>query len=151
MLKRSVTFSLCAAALLLVGCGGDFSGSRYDEAAVGEVSRTDEGTVISLRRVELKPDHSTAGALLGGAGGALVGSLFGGGNGKILTTTAGAIAGGVAGNAIGSRAQDGIEYTVQLNNGAVVTLTQGTDPAISVGQRVRVIYSNKGRSRVVPA
>ncbi|MBQ7524552.1 MAG: glycine zipper 2TM domain-containing protein [Alphaproteobacteria bacterium] len=151
MLKRSVALSLCAAALLLAGCGGDFSGSRYDEASVGEVSRTDEGTVISLRRVELKPDHSMAGTLLGGAGGALAGSLFGGGNGKILTTTAGAIAGGVAGNAIGSRAQDGIEYTVQLNNGSVVVIAQGTDPAISVGQRVRVVYSNKGRSRVVPA
>ena len=134
----------------LSGCSNEFSGNRYDSATAGEVSRTEHGTVLSLRKVEIKTDGIGAGALLGGVSGGLIGSAFGGGNAKILTGTAGAIAGGVAGNAIQNRAQDGIEYTIKLDSGSVITLAQGTEPAISVGQKVYVVHSAKGRSRVVP-
>lgn len=142
--------SLILCALLLAGCTtNEFSGNRYEESAVGEVSRTDRGYVLSLRKVELKPDGSVAGTALGAVGGGLLGSMFGGGHGKYLTAAAGAVAGGVAGNAIGSKSQEGIEYTVKLDNGSIITITQGIEPAISVGQRVYVINSNKGRSRIV--
>lgn len=137
-------------AVLLSGCASDdFSGNRYEAASVGEVSRTDKGYVVSLRKVEIKPEGSVAGTALGAVGGGLLGSMFGGGNGKILTTAAGAVAGGVAGNAIASKTQPGIEYTVKLDNGSTITITQGVTPAISVGQRVYVINSNRGRSRIV--
>lgn len=139
------------ATLLLTGCGSEFSGNQYESRTVGEVSRTDSGTVISLRKVELKSDSSTLGTTLGAVGGGAVGSLFGGGNAKFLTATAGAVAGGIAGNAIASRPEEGIEYTIRLDSGSVVTIAQGKDPMISVGQKVRLINSNKGRSRVVPA
>lgn len=142
--------SLIFCSLLLSACGtSEFSGNRYEASAVGEVSRTDRGTVISLRKVEIKPESSTAGTALGAVGGGLLGSMFGGGHGKYLTTAAGAVAGGVAGNAIASRTEDGIEYTVKLDNGSTISITQGTTPAISVGQRVLIINSNKGRSRIV--
>ncbi|MBQ2177177.1 MAG: glycine zipper 2TM domain-containing protein [Alphaproteobacteria bacterium] len=142
--------SVIAIAMMLAGCTSDYSGNRYDGSAVGEVQRTEKGQVISLRKVELKPEKSMAGTALGAVGGGLVGSAFGGGHAKLLTATAGAVAGGVAGNAIATRAQDGIEYTVKLDSGAIVTIAQAPTPAISVGQRVHVIYSQKGRSRVVP-
>ncbi|MDR2666628.1 MAG: glycine zipper 2TM domain-containing protein [Holosporales bacterium] len=135
---------------LLCGCANDFSGNRYDSANIGEVSKTDSGTVMSLRRVELKDDKIGVGTVLGAVGGGLVGSAFGGGNAKFLTAAAGAVAGGAAGHAIENKAQDGIEYTIKLDTGAVVTIAQGVTPQISVGQRVRVINSNKGKSRVVP-
>lgn len=137
-------------AVLLSGCASDYSGNKYDGSAVGEVQRTDRGQVISLRKVELKPEVSGVGTALGAVGGGLVGGMFGGGNAKILTATAGAVAGGVAGNALATKTQDGIEYTVKLDTGAIVTIAQAPTPAISVGQRVHVIYSQKGRSRVVP-
>ena len=41
------------------------------------------------------------GTVLGGVGGAVIGSTMGGGNGRIATTAAGAILGGLAGSAIG--------------------------------------------------
>jgi outer membrane lipoprotein SlyB len=137
---------------LLSGCSNEFSGDRYQESNAGEVARTDHGTVISLRKVEIKPDGNGlgAGAILGGVGGGLLGSAFGKGGGKILTTAAGALAGGVAGNAIQNKAQDGIEYTVKLDNGSIITLAQGPTPSISVGQGVYVVNSNRGRSRIVP-
>ena len=144
----SLVFTVCP--LLLAGCGSDFSGNRYDASTVGEVSRTDRGTVISLRKVELKPDGSVAGTALGAVGGGIVGSLFGGGHAKYATAAAGAVAGGVAGNAIATRTEEGVEYTVRLENGSIVTIAQGSTPAISVGQRVYIVNSNKERSRVVP-
>lgn len=148
--NRSLSIALAIAALLLTGCGSEFSGNRYDGATVGEVARTDLGTVISLRKVELKSEGSAAGTALGAVGGGVLGSLFGGGNAKFATAAAGAVAGGVAGNAIATRGEEGIEYTVKLDSGSVITIAQGKEPAISVGQRVHVINSNRGRSRVVP-
>lgn len=148
--KKSFSIVLAVSTLLLAGCGTDFSGNRYEASTVGEVSRTDRGTVISLRKVELKPESSTAGTALGAVGGGVVGSLFGGGNAKFATAAAGAVAGGVAGNALASRAEEGIEYTVRLENGSIVTIAQGSTPAISVGQKVYIVNSNKGRSRIVP-
>ena len=148
-MKVEKFLSVSVFAVLLAGCS-DFSGNRYEESNIGEVQQTQTGTVISLRRVELKPDGSVAGTALGAVGGGVLGSMFGGGNAKLLTATAGAVAGGVAGNAIATRAKEGIEYTVKMDNGAVVTIAQGTTPMISVGQKVYVINSHKGRSRVVP-
>jgi outer membrane lipoprotein SlyB len=115
------------------------------------VSRTDRGIIISMREVEIKPDEVGSGAVIGGLGGGLLGSMFGKGDGKILTTAAGAVAGGLAGNAIQNRSQRGREYTVQLQNREIVTLTQGLTPVLSVGQEVYIVNSNRGRSRIVPA
>ena len=152
-MKFNKSFSLVMAgiALLLAGCGSEFSGNIYEAASVGEVSRTDMGTVISLRKVMLRPDGSVAGTALGAVGGGVLGSLFGGSHAKYATAAAGAVAGGVAGNAIATRTEEGIEYTVKLDNGSVITIAQGTAPTISVGQKVNIIHSNKGRSRIVPA
>ncbi|MBQ8651232.1 MAG: glycine zipper 2TM domain-containing protein [Alphaproteobacteria bacterium] len=145
------TFLMCSV-VLFSGCSTNpFSGNTYDSASMGEVSRTDTGTIVSLRKIEIKSEGTGAGTALGAVGGALAGSLFGGGDGKYLTTAAGAVIGGVAGNAIENRSQDGIEYTIQLDNGSTVTIAQGLTPALSVGQKVRVIYSNRGQSRVVAA
>ena len=153
MLNKSILsrISLALCMLLLSGCAAinEFSGSRYEAASVGEVSKTDRGYVISLRKVEIKPENSAVGTALGAVGGGLLGSMFGGGDGKYLTAAAGAVAGGFAGNAIGSKSQQGVEYTVKLDNGSVVTITQGIEPHIAVGQRVNIIHSNKGRSRIV--
>jgi outer membrane lipoprotein SlyB len=153
MLKRIVfCYASVLATAFLAGCANnEFSGNRYDSANAGEVARTDEGTIVSLRRVSIKPDGSTEATALGAVGGGLVGSMFGKGGGKLLTTTAGAVAGGVAGNALTSRETEGVEYSVKLGTGAMVTIAQSPEPALSVGQRVFVVNSSKGRSRVVPA
>jgi outer membrane lipoprotein SlyB len=154
MIKSSKKLTtVFGALLLLAGCANDYSGDTYDGRAVGEVSRADTGTVVSLRKIKIKPEGDTpgAGALLGGAAGALAGSAFGGGKGKMLTAAVGGVAGGVAGHMIQNKSQDGFEYTVRLDNGSTVVITQGTSPSLFVGQRVNIINSVKGRSRVVPA
>ncbi|MDR2598587.1 MAG: glycine zipper 2TM domain-containing protein [Holosporales bacterium] len=137
--------------LLLSGCSNNYSGDQYSSKGVGEISRTDRGVIISMRRVDIKPEEGPgAGALIGAVGGGLAGSMFGKGGGKVLAAGAGAAAGGLAGHMIQNRSQDGMEYTVKLDSGAVITLAQGLTPALSVGQRVFVINSNRDRSRIVP-
>lgn len=147
-MRNAATLVICS--LMLSGCAGEFSGDRYTSANAGEVQRSDHGTIISLRRIELKPEGMGAGTALGAVGGGLVGSMFGKGKGKLLGAAAGAVAGGVAGNAIENRSQDGVEYTIRLDTGSVVTLAQGPSPVMSVGQKVYVVNSNRGKSRVVP-
>ncbi|HEX5392312.1 MAG TPA: glycine zipper 2TM domain-containing protein [Rhodocyclaceae bacterium] len=57
--------------------------------------------VCSMERGSYAPpprEHSNAGAVLGGLGGALVGSRFGDGNGKVAATIVGAIGGSMMGD-----------------------------------------------------
>ncbi|GHT88553.1 lipoprotein [Alphaproteobacteria bacterium] len=138
--------------VLLSGCSNDFSGNTYSSANVGEVAKTESGIVVSLRRVEIKPDSKDlgVGALAGGVGGAAIGSAFGKGGGKTAAMIGGGLLGAAAGNAIQNRSKPGIEYIVKLDNGDLVTLAQGPEPAITVGQRVFVVKSEKGSSRIVP-
>jgi outer membrane lipoprotein SlyB len=68
----------------------------------------------------------------------------------MVATGAGAVLGGVAGHAVQNRAKNGVEYTVKLDSGETITLAQGAEPKLSAGQRVYVVNSNKGRSRIVP-
>lgn len=150
--KNNSLICLVLCSLLVCGCANDYSGDTYEGHAVGEVSKANPGTIISMRKIQIKPEGENlgSGALLGGAAGALAGSAFGKGSGKVFAAGLGAIAGGVAGNAIQNRSQNGVEYTIRLDNGSTVVITQGVSPALSVGQNVMVINSNKGRSRVVP-
>ncbi|MFK2901827.1 glycine zipper 2TM domain-containing protein [Dyella jejuensis] len=53
-----------------------------------------------------RDNHQIAGTLVGAAAGGLVGSKFGGGSGKTLTTVGGVVAGGYAGKKIQENHQD---------------------------------------------
>src|SRR5579872_3986787 len=78
-MKRSTKLiSVLLIGTTLAGCNPPPQGG-----GVGGVSKQDIGTVV------------------GGVGGALVGSAFGGGTGRLLATGAGAIVGGMAGNSVG--------------------------------------------------
>lgn len=58
--------------------------------------------------------------------------------------------GGIIGDAVqeGVTRQTGYEYTVQLENGGLVTVTQGTDVILQPGQKCLVLYGKQ--ARVVP-
>lgn len=142
--------------LCLSGCGREISSGVYSAASVGETSFTHQGVIISARPVEICGGESLsdngAGMLLGGVGGGLLGSLVGKGAGKIAASAGGAVLGGVAG-AYSEKAlkqQSGIEYVVQLTNGQLVTVVQGPAPTLCVNQKVMVLTSAQGRSRIVP-
>lgn len=144
------------APLLLSSCARQISSGTYADSHVGEATRTFRGKVASVRQVRVesgdKLQDNTAGAAIGGIAGGIAGAQFGGGRGQLAAAGAGAILGGLLG-AAGQRelsSQDALEYVVELDSGEMRTVVQGLDRALSVGQRVLVMISQGGRSRVVP-
>lgn len=154
--KIMVVACVTLASLSLFGCARQISPNVYSDKSVGETSRTYRGVIVAKRQVEVagsdKLQDNTAGALIGGATGAVAGSAFGGGRGNVAATVLGGVGGAVAG-AFAQKSlesQGGFEYTVELTNGEMKTLVQGLEPSLDIGQSVLLIESVKGRSRLVP-
>jgi outer membrane lipoprotein SlyB len=87
---------------------------------------------------------STAGTIIGGVAGAVLGNQIGGGSGRAAATILGGVAGAVVGNRIGKN-RDGTAYTgpayrvtVQTDQGAWRTYEVGSTGDLRVGDRVRV-------------
>lgn len=159
MMSSRVLCVLGATALFLNGCAPRLGGSDYGIGGVGEFSETYSGTIASKRVVRLSAKKTGGdntpgiGALAGAGVGALAGSQIGYGKGAIAAAVAGGLLGGVGGHYAEDAltTQDGFEYGVRLDDGRLITVTQGGEPNLGVGQRVNVIKSGRDRSRVVPA
>ena len=156
MKKFLLVAALTTAVLSLSACAPKLGGNDYGVRGVGEVSETLRGTVISMRVINISAkDASTpgVGALGGAVAGGVLGSQVGKGHGPAVIGTLGALGGAALGHYAEGRLteQEGFEYQVQLERGDIVTVSQGAEPRLAIGQRVLVIKSNKDRSRVVPA
>ncbi len=151
------TALLAGCASLPPGMTGQYPNSAdvYTPGQSQQVQRVQLGTVLSVRAVQIAATGTQTGT--GSAVGALVGGLLGhsvgGGRGKTLATVAGAIGGGVGGNLVAQHAytQPGLEVTVKLDDGRVVSVTQAADVQIVLGERVQLISGYYGEpARVLP-
>jgi outer membrane lipoprotein SlyB len=153
---KTTVIAMCAMATLVTGCARQISSNVYSERHVGEASRSFRGIIVGVRDVQVegkeKLDQNTAGIVGGGLVGGIAGNQFGGGTGNLAATAAGALGGAVAGAFIQKELekQNAVEYSVELTNGEIRTIVQGPEPRLGVGQRVLVMISYEGRSRVVP-
>ena len=145
------------ATLLLSACARQISADVYKASHVGETSSTYEGVIVSARPVLVEDkeylEQNTLGGAAGGVTGGVLGSQLGKGTGKSLATAVGAI-GGAVGGAYAEKylkSQEAIEYVVKLDNGQLKTIVQGPTPPLQIGQRVYVMVSYEGRSRIVSA
>jgi outer membrane lipoprotein SlyB len=147
--KWMAVWGACAA-LVLSGCAAPgLGGGDYGRGQVRGEQSVRLATVMSVRNVRIEGTHSGLGALTGAAVGGLAGHSAGGGRGTDIATVAGAVVGGLAGAAVeqsGSR-QEGVEITVQYDNGRLAAITQGADEVFKVGDRVSVT-SGGGVTRV---
>ena len=149
---------LCTASFILEGCAPRIGGSNYSVRGAGEVSDTQRGVIVAVRTVLIgartaeNENNPGTGALGGGLVGGFAGSGIGKGNSSVVAAGAGALLGAVAGHYLERELTDqqGYEYQVKLESGRLITITQGTDPAMSVGQHVLVITGNKERGRIIP-
>ena len=134
--------SACAAA---PGLGG----GDYGRTQVRGEQSVRLATVMSVRGVRIEGTKSGLGALTGAAVGGLAGHTTGGGRGTDIATVAGAVAGGLVGSAIeeSSTKQEGVEVTVQYDNGKLSVITQAADELFKVGDRV-MVTSGSGVTRV---
>ena len=153
MMARLSILRASAAGILAVACSGcqpNISPDTYSVGSVGQANRAARGTIVSARPVAIAGTQSGLGAGAGAAAGGVAGSHLGGSS---ATAAVGAIGGVLVGGLIGAAAEDaatrqnGIEYVVQTENGALITVVQGADPLFELHQRVLVIYGS--RSRVI--
>ena len=141
------TLGVLSVAALLAACQADIGSNQYGTSSVGRAAAASPCSVISVRQVSVKSDNNfgaIAGAVAGGVGGYAIGS------GKTAHNL-GAVGGALLGGYAGDKAQDalssqaGYEYVVRLDNGQVMTLTQGTDVLLSPGQRCMILLGNPSR------
>lgn len=134
----------------VAACAPNISPDSYAAGAVGQVNRTVRGVVISARPVAIGGTQSGIGTGAGAVAGGVAGSTVGGSvQANIVGAVGGALIGGIAGAMVEDAAsrQTGMEYVVQTDNGALLTVVQGAVPAFGMRQKVLVIYG--GRSRIV--
>ena len=143
MLKiKHVAVCMLALAMLSAGCT-NYSGNTYSGSQVRSAQTVQYGTVVSVQPVTLEEDRP---AVVGG----VLGNMVGGGRGKTLATIAGAAL-GAAGGYAGEKAltkQNGLEITVELENGQQLSIVQAADQQFSPGERVRVLRGSDGSARV---
>lgn len=141
---RLAVFFLVA---LLAGCAANVRSDHYSVGSVGRVNQGQAGTVVSVRLVQI--DRNTgvggaAGTALGGIGGSTIGK---GSRANAAGAIGGAVAGAVVGSAIDAAITktEGYEYVLAMKNGALLTVTQGTDTLFREGDAVILLQGNPAR------
>ena len=149
-MKNKLLYSFCLA-LSLSACASNINSDHYATSATGSVGQVMPCTVVSVRQVNVSSSDSSTGSVIGAIGGGVAGSTIGHGRGSVLGALGGAALGALAGDfAQGEMSkQTGVEYIVKLDNGAMRTITQGTDVYMQPGQKRYLLYGNQ--SRVIPA
>ncbi len=141
---------LFASAAMLSACASSRSGQVYSRDQARQEMRVNYGTVKEVRTVLIEGTQSGVGAVAGGVTGGVLGSMIGGGRGRILGTVIGAL-GGAAGGALAEEEitkKQGVEVTVEMDTGEIVTIVQEADMQFYAGDRVRVLRASDGSSRV---
>lgn len=136
---------IMAALLAASGCETLGAGRRPgmgEQPGYGSEQSLRLGTITRIDAVSLENDGQLGvGAVLGAAAGGILGHQIGAGSGRDVATVLGAIGGAVAGNVIQKKyvtPKSGQSTTVRLDNGVTVVVTQETDPALKVGDKVRI-------------
>jgi len=127
------------------------------QASAGEGFRGEAGRVVSIREVAVRNNQTgvSDGTLIGGgvgaAGGAVAGAAIGGTAGSaVLGGVLGAVGGAIAGTAIDrNQTRQGIEVTIQRDDGQMVTIAQRDDGSVQMGDRVIIVYDRNGVARAV--
>lgn len=153
-MKKIITMLLLPLCILTTACSREIGVNQYESSAVGQVNTAREGVVINVRRIRVSTSEGSTGTLAGGIAGGAAGSMIGGNTAvNVIGAVGGAVVGGLVGNAVENKVseQDAYEYVVRLNSGGALTVTQGTDVVLTVGQKVIVLNSSRGeRARIIP-
>jgi len=133
------------------GCVSSQSGSAYTRGEARTAQQVQLGTVVSVRDVQIEGTKSNIGTGIGAVAGGLGGSYLGKSpRGTALGALGGAVAGGLLGSVAeeGLTKQAGLQITVRLDNGQVMAITQGADEPFAAGERVQILTSTDGTTRV---
>jgi outer membrane lipoprotein SlyB len=149
-------YALIIGLICLSSCARETSPDVYDSKNFGKVANTYPGIIKRMREITVTNGEglqdNTTGILGGGVGGALLGSTIGHGAGTVVAEVAGGLAGAFGGAALEQKlkTEKAVEYLVELDNGQLKTVVQSPEPSLFEGEKVYVMISEDGRSRVTP-
>lgn len=144
--KMLIVIPVC---LFLIACGTNPSATTYSRDQTLSVQQVQLGTVASIRPVQIEGTQSGVGAAAGTVIGGVAGSGVGHGRGSTIAAVVVGVAGGLIGNKVENSVtkKDGLEITVQLDNGNAVSVVQAAEESFQVGDRVRLLTSS-GTARI---
>ncbi len=132
-------------------------GSRdYSRYQAQRAERVEIGTVVSVQAVTIDAGAPGYGSYvapaIGAAAGFAIGSTIGKGNGKTVARTLGALVGGAAGHVAQRRMHlvPGVRIIVSTKRGQLAVTQSGENIDFRVGDTVRLLAGNDGKTRVIP-
>jgi outer membrane lipoprotein SlyB len=133
---RSVLTALLST-IIGAGCASSASSKVYPRYQAQQAWTVEYGKVAGLDSVLIEGERSYLGQAGGGSGRGVAGAV-------------GAVAGAVAGDAVEERVtrQQGLQITVDLDEGPTVAIVQAADQPFAVGERVKVLRGQRGAARV---
>ncbi len=131
------------------GCASSKSGDTYTRDEARRVQSVQIGTVEGSRPVKIEGTASNIGTGAGAIVGGIAGSSVGQGKGSAVGSVIGAVAGGVVGAAAeeGYTREDGVEVTIRLESGRLISVVQSGKEQFNPGDRVRILEGG-GATRV---
>jgi outer membrane lipoprotein SlyB len=150
MKMLGVALCIVSACLLATGCASSRSGEVYSRDQARKAQTVQMGTVQSVKAVKIEGTKSPVGAIAGGAVGGALGQTIGSGTGRTVATVLGVVGGAVGGSLAEEELtkKDGLEITVKLDEGKVISVVQEADVYFQVGERARVQTGPDGTTRV---
>jgi outer membrane lipoprotein SlyB len=141
-------------ALGLLGCAPQNSGNMVNASQAQAAQSVSFGKITGAEPVSVQGGNKTAevvGTLAGGLVGGPLGNEVGKGRGQDIATVAGATAGAAAGNRVAGAATtiQSTQWSVLLDDGRTIAVIQA-EPVFSMGQRVQVVQSADGTTRLTP-
>jgi outer membrane lipoprotein SlyB len=150
--KSVIAISLAGlSAVTLSACAEEGGPSYYPPYAEGVVAPVEEGVVVSSRPIEFGPGDTAGGTIIGGVGGAVVGSALAGPGSRGAGAVLGALGGALLGTAVASSDRvHGFAYTIRRRDGRLIEIAQADKSPIPDGVRVAVSFGPGRRARVSP-
>lgn len=132
------------------GCASSASSKVYPRHQAQQAWTVVYGKVAGIDTVTIEGDRSYLGRAGGGYIGYEVGRAAVDGSGRGVAGAVGAVAGAVAGDAVEEQVtrQQGLQITVDLDEGPTVAIVQAADQPFEVGERVKVLRGQHGAARV---
>ena len=143
MKRYGMLLVLASLLVAVTGCMSTLTGESYSRDEARRAQTVEYGMVEYVRPVVIEGTKSGVGPVTGAALGGIAGSTVGHGRGSAAAGIVGAVAGGVAGGLAeeGATKKQGVEITVRMDNGRIISVVQQVSGSASfhAGDRVRVL------------
>jgi len=135
--------------IIVAGCASSNAGDVYSRDETRQVQDVQMGVVEGARPIKIEGTQTILGSGIGTVVGSIAGSSAGQGKGSAVGAILGAVIGGVTGAAIeeGATREDGMEISVKLDSGRVISVVQAGKEEFKPGDKVRILQAN-GETRI---